>query len=145
MQKAERHNAILSLISGATIRRQEELAGRLHECGFDVTQASVSRDLDELGIVKVNGQYAQPATGVDASGPFRISSIAAAGENLIVVRCAAGLASAVAVQIDSGSVRDIVGTIAGDDTIFIAVAGGSEQKAVIRRLRALFASVEKGG
>ncbi len=140
MQKADRHNAILSLISDATIRRQDELAEHLHERGFDVTQASVSRDLDELGIVKVNGQYAQPATAVDASGPFRISAIEPAGGNLVVVRCAAGLASAVAVQIDSGSISEIVGTIAGYDTIFIAVAGSGEQKAVIRKLRTLFAS-----
>ncbi|MBA3352374.1 MAG: arginine repressor [Blastocatellia bacterium] len=130
----------MSLISDATIRRQDELAEHLHERGFDVTQASVSRDLDELGIVKVNGQYAQPATAVDASGPFRISAIEPAGGNLVVVRCAAGLASAVAVQIDSGSISEIVGTIAGYDTIFIAVAGSGEQKAVIRKLRTLFAS-----
>ncbi len=139
MQKADRHKAILSLITGTTIHRQEELAGLLHEQGFDVTQASVSRDLDELGVVKIKGRYAQPATTDDVS-PFGISAIEPAGDNLIVVRCASGLASAAAVRIDGERVDEIAGTIAGDDTIFIAVSGSGTQKTVIRKLRTLFAS-----
>ncbi len=140
MQKADRHSAILSLITSAAVSRQEELAALLHDRGFDVTQASVSRDLDELGIVKLKGRYIQPATSAGASSPFRISAIDAAGDNLVVVRCASGLASAAAVHIDGGKVAEIVGTIAGDDTIFIAVRDGTEQKTVIKILSKLFES-----
>jgi transcriptional regulator of arginine metabolism len=141
MQKAERQNTVLDLISGQTVRRQDELAALLHARGFDVTQASVSRDLDELGIVKVDGQYARPSEAAVPSSPFGIAGIETAGENVIVVKCASGLASAAAVQIDAEKIADIVGTIAGDDTIFIAVKGPAPQKAVIKKIRTLFASV----
>ena len=141
MQKAERQNAILDLIADQTVRRQDELARLLGNRGYEVTQASVSRDLDELGIVKVNGRYAQPAELAVRSSPFGIAAIETAGENLIVVRCASGLASAAAVRIDAEKIADVVGTIAGDDTIFVAVKGSTTQKAVIKRIRTLFASI----
>lgn len=141
MQKLERQNLILELISEIPVHRQDELASMLHERGCDVTQASVSRDLDELGIVKVNGTYAVPVAASSDSNPFGIAGIETAGENLIVVRCASGLASAAAVKMDGARIDGVVGTIAGDDTIFVAVGGASSQKAVIKKLRMLFASV----
>ena len=137
MQKAERQKLILELISDQAIARQDELALRLRQRGFEVTQASVSRDLDELGVVKLNGRYARAAIDENGSNPLGITSVETAGDNLIVVRCAAGMASAFAVRIDAEGINPIVGTIAGDDTIFIAIRDKRDQKAVQKRIRLL--------
>ena len=141
MQKSERHNLILDLIAKRKISRQDEITQELGKRGIDVTQASISRDLDELGVVKLNGRYARVELGVTESNTLGISSIDTAGDNLIVVRCRSGLASAAAVRIDADGIREIVGTIAGDDTIFVAVRDRHDQKLVIKRLRSLWATV----
>ena len=141
MQKSERHNLILELVSDRPIRRQSELARELRNRGFDVTQASISRDLDELGIVKMNGQYARAELGTPDSNLFGVKALDPAGDNLIVVRCSSGLASAAAVRIDGEDIKGIVGTIAGDDTIFVAVADRHDQKIVMKNIRLLFAQV----
>ena len=138
MQKSERHSVILDLISGRIIRRQDELAQELRAKGFDVTQASISRDLDELGIVKANGRYAKPELGSTGLNPLGVSAVETAGENLIVVLCSSGLASAAAVKIDAEGMKEIVGTIAGDDTIFIAVKDKHDQKATVKKVKLLF-------
>ena len=140
MQKSERHDLIIDLIGSRQISRQEELARLLAEAGHSVTQASVSRDLDELGVVKIDGRYARVELQVSEASPFGVSAITRAGENLLVVRCSAGLASAAAVRIDGSKISEIVGTIAGDDTIFIAVDGEHEQKIVMKKLRMIFAA-----
>lgn len=133
MQKEYRQTAILKLISARQIARQEELTELLEKKGFSVTQSSVSRDLLDLGIVKTNGFYALPQKPRNAIA-FGLLSLTAAGENLVVAKCEPGLASAIAVRVDSMHVEEIVGTIAGDDTIFIAVGGRDEQKTAIRRI-----------
>ena len=137
MQKAERHQTILDLIGAMRIGRQDELVRALGDRGFTVTQASVSRDLDELGIVKVNGAYAQQPRRSDGLG-IALLSVETAGPNMIVVKTAPGLASATTVRIDAAKLPGIVGTIAGDDTIFIAVSGEIEQRGVIKGLWELF-------
>jgi len=137
MLKAERQDAILKLIGAMRIARQSELVQTLRDHGFQVTQASVSRDLEELGIVKINGAYSQPERAGNAFG-IGLINVEPAGDNLIVAKTYAGLASASAVRIDAARIEDIVGTIAGDDTIFIAVKGQKEQRAVIKRLWELF-------
>ncbi|HVF31034.1 MAG TPA: hypothetical protein VNA22_08690 [Pyrinomonadaceae bacterium] len=139
MFKSERQGLILELISDHTIARQDELAEKLRARGYEVTQASVSRDLDELGVVKVNGRYAKAGFRTPASNLLGISSIEAAGDSLVVVRCGSGLASAVAVRIDAERIGAIVGTIAGDDTIFVAVRDKRDQKAVQKSIRSLLA------
>lgn len=141
MQKSERHNLILDLLSDRPITRQAELARELRDRGFDVTQASVSRDLDELGVLKVNGQYARAELGTADSNLFGVKAVEPAGDNLIVVRCSSGLASGAAVRIDGENIKGIVGTIAGDDTIFVAVADKHDQKIVMKNIRLLFAAV----
>ena len=138
MQKSERHKTILDLISRNAVTRQGELAELLRNKGFDVTQASVSRDLDELGVVKVAGRYVQTAVPETPGNLFGINSVEACGENLLVLKCASGLASAAAVQIDAGEIDEIAGTVAGDDTIFVAVCDGARQKVAIKKIRALF-------
>jgi transcriptional regulator of arginine metabolism len=140
MQKAERQKLILDVISARPIKRQDELADVLRDSGFSVTQASISRDLDEMGIVKIDGRYAHIELPVAEASPFGVSAIESAGENLIVVRCSSGLASAAAVRIDGAKVEGIVGTIAGDDTIFVAVNDAHDQRAVMKKLRMIFAT-----
>ncbi|HEX9961094.1 MAG TPA: hypothetical protein VGB00_09190, partial [Pyrinomonadaceae bacterium] len=88
-------------------------------------------------IVKVNGHYAlpkKPSSGL----AFGLLNLDTAGDNLIVAKCESGLASAVAVRVDDAGIDEIVGTIAGDDTIFIAVKEKSEQKIVIRKIWEIF-------
>jgi len=136
MQKKDRHKTILDLISGEPIGRQDVLAAKLGECGYAVTQASVSRDLEELGITKVNGIYAFPRSF--AAPELGLRSLEPAGDDLVVCKCDSGLASAITVRIDAAGIAEIVGTIAGDDTIFIAVNGAENQAAVIQKIRGLF-------
>jgi len=137
MVKPERQEAILKLIGAMRIERQSELVQVLRDHGFEVTQASVSRDLEELGIVKINGAYSQPERSANSFG-IGLIGVEPAGDNLIVAKTYSGLASASAVRIDSARLDEIVGTIAGDDTIFIAVKGPKEQRSVIKRLWELF-------
>jgi transcriptional regulator of arginine metabolism len=137
MQKEQRQTAILKLIAARQIGRQEELAELLEKKGFAVTQSSVSRDLLDLGIIKARGYYALPKKPRQALA-FGLLSLETAGENLIVAKCEAGLASAVAVRIDGAGIVEIVGTIAGDDTIFIAVRDKDEQKTVIKKIWGIF-------
>ena len=140
MRKRERQNSLLSLINSMPIASQSELASRLGEQGFKVTQASVSRDLTELGIVKIGGRYALPELPAPDASPFGIRTIDTSGDSLVVIKCASGLASAVAVRLDGEELRDVVGTIAGDDTIFVAVRDSHSQRAAVKKLRALFAA-----
>ena len=139
MQKKERQDFILKLIGAEQISRQEMLAEKLGLSGFVVTQASVSRDLEELGISKNNGVYGLPTSG---SGAMRygLKSLLTAGDSMIVGRCDPGLASAITVRIDAAGIDEIVGTIAGDDTIFIAVQNVDQQKSVISKIWNLFST-----
>jgi len=137
LNKKERHATLLSLLDANVINSQGELADKLFEHGFNVTQASVSRDLVELGVGKINGIYTRPDPLPTESG-FGSVDFETAGENLIVGRCLAGLASAITVRIDGMQIDDIVGTIAGDDTIFIAVKSSSAQERVLSVLTARF-------
>ncbi len=135
MVKDERQQAIINLISANRIGTQEQLTKALFNAGFDATQSSVSRDLDELGIVKTGGFYAVPH---NKNARFGLVGLESAGENLIVAKCESGLASAVAVQIDRAKIIEIVGTIAGDDTIFIAVKNAKTQKAAMKKIWEIF-------
>ncbi len=136
MRKEQRQTSILKLISTKQIGKQEELSEMLEKKGYAVTQSSVSRDLDELGIVKINGYYSQPQT--EAKQDFGLFNLESAGENLIVAKCAGGLASAVCVGIDRAKIAGIVGTIAGDDTIFIAVKDRKSQKTAMKTIWEVF-------
>lgn len=137
MLKEKRQEKIRNLIKAKDIASQSELTELLSEDGFYVTQSSVSRDLDELGIIKVNGFYALPKVS-DGIRKYGLLSLDTAGEILVVAKCEAGLASAVTVRIDSEKIPEIVGTIAGDDTIFIAVKDAKSQKAVIKKIWEIF-------
>lgn len=139
MEKSLRLQKILELVRVRNITRQDEIVSLLTELGFGVTQASVSRDLDELGIVKVDGLYTLPALD-KRKAKLGVRSVEAAGDVLIVVKSEPGFASAAATQIDSAGMGEVVGTIAGDDTIFVAVRKPNQQRAVIKRLLEMFGS-----
>src|SRR5215213_2787733 len=113
MNKRERQQKILSLIQAKPIGTQEDLRALLQRAGVPATQSSVSRDLEELGVVKQHGHYTLPRT--NGAATRGLLSLDQAGETLIVARTVPGLASAVAVDIDAAAIAEIVGTIAGED------------------------------
>ncbi len=127
--KKKRLELIMRLIEKYPISTQEELLNRLRESGFDVTQATVSRDINELRLVKMigaNGQYRYVANRTDSdelvekfNAIFTQSVISCdyAG-NTIVIRCHTGMAQAACAAFDSMHWDGLVGTLAGDDTIF---------------------------
>ena len=136
MNKRDRQQKILSLIQAKPIGTQEDLRSLLEKTGVPATQSSVSRDLEELGVVKHHGHYTLPRTN---GAPVRgLLSLDHAGEALVVARTVPGLASAVAVEIDAAALPEIVGTIAGEDTIFIAVTDSKAQRATIKKVWELF-------
>ena len=138
MNKRERQQKILSLIRAKPIGTQEDLRTLLESTGVPATQSSVSRDLEELGVVKHHGHYTLPRTnGAAVRG---LLSLDQAGDSLVIARTVPGLASAVAVEIDAAAIPQIVGTIAGEDTIFIAVRDAKAQRAVVKEIWALFES-----
>jgi transcriptional regulator of arginine metabolism len=136
MNKRTRQQKILSLIQARPIGTQEDLRALLERTGVPATQSSVSRDLEELGIVKQHGHYTLPrANGASARG---LLSLDQAGDSLVIARTLPGLASAVAVEIDAAAIADVVGTIAGEDTIFIAVRDAKAQRTTIKQIWELF-------
>jgi transcriptional regulator of arginine metabolism len=136
MLKRERQKRILNLIRAKRIGTQEALRAHLERAGVPATQSSVSRDLEELGVIKHHGSYALPhANGGAARG---LLSLDVAGEALVIARCLPGRASAVAVEIDDAGIREIVGTLAGEDTIFIAVRDPKGQRAIMKKIWELF-------
>lgn len=136
MLKRERQKRILNLIRAQPIGTQEALRAHLERAGVSATQSSVSRDLEELGVVKHHGRYALPHANGDATRG--LVSLGVAGDVLVIAKCLPGRASAVAVEIDDATVPEIVGTLAGEDTIFIAVHNQKSQRAAIKKIWEIF-------
>ena len=144
--KSERHAKILEIIRKNEVETQEELSDRLEREGFQVTQATVSRDIRELKLTKVamsNGKqkYAaltEPA-GDLSQKYIRVLKDGFASmdmaQNILVVRTVSGMAMAVAAALDALNFHEIVGTIAGDDTIMCAVRSVEENIQLMDRLR----------
>ena len=144
--KLERQAEILKLIHSYEIDTQEELARRLNDAGFRVTQATVSRDIREMKLTKVEGEngrqryvllQSQPA---DTAGRFvRVLKDAVVSydtaENILVIRTVPGMAMAAAAVIDEMNWNEIVGCIAGDNTIMCAIRTREETLRVMDRLR----------
>jgi transcriptional regulator of arginine metabolism len=140
MNKRERQQKILDLIRAKPVGTQEDLRTLLERAGVAATQSSVSRDLEELGVVKQHGHYTLPRTnGGTARG---LLSLDHAGESLIIARTVPGHASPVAVEIDAAAMPEVVGTIAGEDTIFIAVRDAKAQRTALKQSWEMF---ESGG
>ncbi len=132
MLKRERQKRILNLIRATRIGTQDELRAHLERGGVPATQSSVSRDLEELGVIKHHGFYALPhANGDTARG---LVGLDIAGDVLVIAKCLPGRASAVAVEIDDAALPEIVGTLAGEDTIFIATREAKSQRAAMKKI-----------
>lgn len=142
MTNRARHQKILEIISAKPVATQQELASNLSKRGFSATQSSVSRDIVKLGLTKVDGYYMAPEAAVKVGGP--LTSIDTAGDNIIVVRTEVGLAQPAALTIDRAAISEIVGTVAGDDTILVAVKNAAAQRLAIKKIVGLFATSRSG-
>lgn len=144
--KSKRHSAILKLIASENIETQEDLASLLSEQGYKVTQATVSRDIKELRLIKVQngeGRY-KYATVERAESDLQdrfismfsscVISISSSG-NLIVIKTMPGSASVAAEAIDSMRWNEIAGSIAGDNTIFVAIKDDRSVADVARKFQ----------
>jgi transcriptional regulator of arginine metabolism len=146
VSKFERQGAILRLVNEQKLGTQAELAAALREAGFDAVQTTVSRDIAQLGLVKVRDDagrlvYALPG----AADLDRLNELASAlrrwavgvlsSGNLAIVRTPPGYAQGLALAIDGASLADVAGTVAGDDTIFVAARDGITGAELAEQLR----------
>jgi transcriptional regulator of arginine metabolism len=137
MRKKMRQEKVLELIRTKRFRTQAELVEELRRRGIRTTQSSVSRDLARLGVVKLNGYYTLPRLTHPVAGVLEILDLDTAGDHLIVVKTEPGQASPVALKIDGAHFPEVVGTVAGDDTVFIAVKDREAQRKAIARITQL--------
>ncbi len=144
--KKNRHNTILEIIANQEIDTQEELARQLREAGYDVTQATVSRDIRELNLYKVSADGGKQKYAILRQEDSRhlediyirvlkdgFSSMDMA-QNILVVKTVSGMAMAVAAAIDAMRFQEIVGSIAGDDTIMMAVRTVDDTEKLMGRI-----------
>jgi transcriptional regulator of arginine metabolism len=127
--KVARQTAIADIVGGLAVRSQAELGERLAGRGIQVTQATLSRDLEELGATKAHGRYvltAEPGPWPAADAPGRLARLAEEllvgaerAQHTVVVRTPPGGAQLLASAIDRGTLAGVVGTVAGDDTVLI--------------------------
>ena len=138
-----RRSILAKIIREQAVGRQTELVAMLRKHGHVATQSSVSRDLRELGVAKLGDRYvlgdAAPASKSDFSALKQfVSARLTAGTNLTVLKTTVGSAQSVAVAIDTARWPEVVGTLSGDDTIFIATGGARAQAKLAERLLAVF-------
>ncbi|NLK20935.1 MAG: arginine repressor [Epulopiscium sp.] len=149
--KVKRLSKILELINTHNIETQEELAERLENAGFKVTQATISRDIRELKLTKVPTNHGTHKYSIIAQNEqlvtdkfirvFRDGFVSMdRAQNILVIRTLTGMAMAVAAAMDAFHYQEIVGTIAGDDTIFCAVRSEEETIKLMEKLNRLFKS-----
>ena len=144
--KVARHEKIIELIHQYEIDTQEELAARLNEAGFKVTQATVSRDIRALKMTKVAGKDGKSRYAILHNEPntlgekyTRVLKDALlnmdVGQNLVVIRTVPGMAMGVAAALDALKCQEILGCIAGDDTIMCATKNSDQALGVVEKLR----------
>lgn len=152
--KSQRQQLIMKLVSEEKIDTQESLLAALAERGFKVTQATVSRDIKDLSLIKTvapdgNYRYSIPSlkkSGMqDESNPvlgFISDSVLAVdyAGNTVVVKCHVGMAQAVCAKLDSTEIENVVGTLAGDDTIFILMRTESDAQRLIKEFNSIIYS-----
>ena len=147
--KKNRHNTILSLINTKSIETQGELTQELLKRGFSVTQATVSRDIKDLHIIKMqtgDGRYRYAQTGTQnlPKGNDRIKSIFSnsvlsvdCALNQIIIKTLSGMAQAAAITMEGMNWPEVLGTIAGDDTVLVIVRNEQKAKSITERLRSI--------
>ena len=144
--KARRQSAILDVVAHEAVRSQEQLRHRLVSLGFDVTQATLSRDIKELGLLKRSSDGAYQPSGVDgmtagsvldalgrAVGDYLLNIEAV--QQLVVLKTGTGEAQILAVAIDRARLPEVAGTLAGDDTVLIIARDARSAQAVVKQLR----------
>lgn len=139
--KTERHDAIRKVITRQKVSSQEELKHALAGDGIEISQATLSRDLQEIGVIKSRGDsssfYALPALGFNVgNGEFSISGLEISG-NVAVLKTPPGHAGMFASMIDRNELPEVAGTIAGDDTIFIVLRKNVSEKKAMKALKAI--------
>ena len=148
MTKKQRLAIIEKLIAEHEVSTQEELTELLISCGYDVSQSTISRDINELNLIKVEGlskkfKYAKAQAGTDKLTPQIISLFKqvtvsmACVNNLIVIKTLAGNANAAGMAIDGMHLDQVLGTIAGDDTLLVVARSDSDAEIIIKSLRSL--------
>ena len=143
-----RRKAIAEILSAGPAPTQHAVVRALLASGFEATQSSVSRDFQVLGVQKTANGYRLPATPQnaardaldDAAGYIR--TVRNAGPNLVVIRTAIGAAQRVALAVDRADWPEIVGTVSGDDTLFIATSSQTNTRNIVRRLEHLGREVD---
>src|SRR5437667_5105079 len=144
--KSRRQAAILELIDREPLHSQGLLRKRLRQRGFDATQATISRDISDLGLVKRAGDGAYQRSGVDAPSPeTALPALERAAseflrhvdrvQQLVVIRTGVGQAQPLAIALDRAQLPESVGTIAGDDTILVIALGARGAAALVNRLK----------
>jgi transcriptional regulator of arginine metabolism len=144
--KARRQSTLLELIDREALHSQEALRRRLLQRGFEATQATISRDIKELGLVKRGGDGAYQRPGVEtpnlqtalaalerATGDYlrRVERV----QQLVVIRTGVGQAQPLAIALDRAQLPETVGTIAGDDTILVVARGARGAATLVKRLK----------
>ncbi|MDI9461394.1 MAG: arginine repressor [Saccharofermentanales bacterium] len=146
--KSQRQSRILQIIRERSIETQEELVEVLRKTGMEVTQATISRDIKELGIVKVStGEGKQKYVPMDRSGEvasgrlMKVFSeaviIIEVAVNFVIIKTLPGMAQAAASALDSMHLSDLLGSLAGDDTVFLATASDAKAQELRSKLIAL--------
>lgn len=144
--KRNRHSRILRIITENPIQTQEQLTEILKKEGFAVTQATVSRDIKELGLVKVSSseggyRYAQGKPGRENGNVNVFSKAVISIEyalHTVVIKTFAGMAQAVAASLDASPEDEVLGSVAGDDTVILIMKSESAAERVVPRLERLF-------
>jgi transcriptional regulator of arginine metabolism len=144
--KSRRQAVILELVDREPLHSQELLRRRLKQRGFDTTQATISRDIKELGLVKRAGDGAYQRPGLETANPETVLTALerAAAEfvhaidrvqQLVIVRTGPGQAQTLAFALDRARLPEVVGTIGGDDTILVIARGARGAAALVRQLK----------
>jgi transcriptional regulator of arginine metabolism len=150
--RSKRHLKILELVATRPVRTQEELAEALGQEGWEVTQSSVSRDIAALGLIKAEGIYQRPAAAhlreITDPNERRLAesllSTERAGDALLVLHTPPGEAQRVGSALDLLAWPEIVGTLAGDDTIFVAARNAAAQEQIHRHLQRITGATAGG-
>ena len=143
--KARRQALILEIVDREPLHSQEQLRRRLHHKGFDATQATISRDIKELGLVKRAGDGAYQRPGADTTNPeTALAALERATaeflrrvervQQLVVIRTGVGQAQPLAIAIDRAQLPEAVGTIGGDDTILVIARDARRAALLAKRL-----------
>jgi transcriptional regulator of arginine metabolism len=148
MGKVYRRTQIVDLLRSKEVETQEDLRRKLAHRGIHVTQATVSRDIEELGLVKTRTGYrlpeaAEPMPSLQPTLAIVLKEFLTdvrVAANLVVVKTRPGNAHSVAVALDAEPWEEVVGTVAGDDTIFIAAASSHQAEIIRKKIRALVAT-----